>query len=143
IWLSDADEEAQSLHKDLDEPLHILARKLERKLAQTRVDVATARVLIVSTWMTGQVHRVPPETMDRFRNRLFRKHNEVVGVLLAMHTSRREPPRHYYEVAPILPEGDETLLGELLEKMQQLERDHSVPTLVPQPRGGKRSLLGT
>src|SRR2546422_881519 len=36
VWLSDADEEAHSLHKDLDEPLDLLGAKLEKKLAQAK-----------------------------------------------------------------------------------------------------------
>ena len=129
VWLSDADEEAQSLNKDLDEPLDLLGRKLEGKLAQTKLDADTGRVLIVSSWMTAQLHRARRETMDRLRARLFTKHAGVAGLLMVMRTFRHDPPRHRYKITPILPDGADALPQGFLDELLRVERDQSVPPL--------------
>ena len=122
-------EETQSLHKDLDNPLDVLGRKLERKLAQTKIDAGTRRVLIVSSWMAEQLHRARPETIARLRARLFAKHAGVAGVLMVMRTFRRDPPRHLYRITPILPDAADAIPGAFLDELLRLESDHAIPPL--------------
>jgi len=129
VWLSEADEEAISLDKDLDEPLELLGGKLERKLAQTKRDARTRRVLIVSSWMTKQLNRARPSTMKRLRDRIFFKHTGVAGVLMVLHAFHRSPPRHRYTITPILPDGESALPQEFFDELLRLERDRAIPPL--------------
>lgn len=127
IWLCDEDREAQSLGQDLDEPLESLGHKLERKLAQTKVGPGTGRLLVVSSWITGQLHRAPERALARLKDQLFRRHAGVTGLLMVARRHRQEPPRHCYEIVPVLPEQGGALPRDFIDEMLRLESDHTIP----------------
>jgi hypothetical protein len=127
IWLSDADAQAHSLHRDLDEPLRELGRKLERKLGQTRLDAQTGRLLIVSSWITRELRRASENAIGELRNLLFRKHRGVAGVLLVSHTYRSSIERPAYEFDALLPDNAHWFTWDHLTQLRELERQSPVP----------------
>ena len=127
IWLADKEQEAESMSKNLDEPMATLGRKFERKLAQTKLDTDTGRLLIVSSWITGQIHRVATPVISNLKDVLFRKHDGVVGLLMVMRSYRKESARHYYRIEPVLPEGGGALPPETVGRLFLAERDQPIP----------------
>lgn len=127
IWLSDEDMEKQSLNKDLDASLDNLGTKLERKLPQTKVDERTGRLLIVNSWITGQLHRASENSLSRLRDRLFRKHVGVAGLLMVAHNYQPQVMRHNYDIEPLLPAGPQALPEGFVQEMSRLEADQRIP----------------
>ncbi len=128
IWLSDADEEAHSLDREMDKPVREVLVKLERKLNQTKVDASTKRLLIVSTWMTGQFQRVSKETIAVSRDRLFKKHTGVAGLIFVMRGAPVTYPRRSYLIVPILPDDDASFTLFVAEVVR-LEQKMAIPPL--------------
>jgi len=129
IWLSDEQTELHSLEKDLDEPLAELGKKLERKLAQTRLDDRTGRLLIVSSWMTGELRRVSDHAMAGLRKLLFRKHASVAGVLFMQHSYRQSIARPEYEIDSVLPDTNGWINTEHVIQLRRLESEYPVPAV--------------
>ena len=127
IWLSDEDEHRQSLKKDLDEPLAVLTRKLERKLAQTKLDDDTYRLLIVSSWITQEMGRASSEAVDRLRATMFLKHSRVAGLLLLSHPYQHDIQRRVYQFEAILPEPPNAFTHAHLRRLRELEHTHPIP----------------
>jgi hypothetical protein len=130
IWFSDADQRAQSLDRDLDEPLADLTRKLERKLTQTKIDEHTGRVLVVSTWISRELHRASEEARRSLQRTLFEKHRGVKAVFLVLHTRLRTlagVARPYYHIAPLFPGGVSTVEG--LSALVSIETKQYVPPI--------------
>lgn len=130
IWLSDEQTQVHSLKKDLDEPLAELGKKLERKLAQTRLNDRSGRLLIVSSWMTGELRRASGEAIARLRNLLFRKHGSVAGVLFMQRSYRQSIERPVYEIESLLPDPTEWLNPEHVIRLRELEIEYPVPAIV-------------
>lgn len=133
IWLSDADMIEHSLERDLVEPLKDLTRKVERKLEQTRVDSDTGRLLVVSSWMARQLRRAPQASIDDLRRRLFRKHQNVAGLLFMTHSHRSDIERPVYEFRALLPDDQQWLTDSEVSRLEQLEREAPVPAVVRRP----------
>jgi hypothetical protein len=131
IWLSDEDRLVQSLDRDLDEPLAELGYKLERKLAQAKRSGETERVLIVSSWLTDQLHRASPDALRNLERVLFEKHSRVAAVLFVLHSRLRTEAgvkRPHYRIVPLLPQR-ETSFIKLLDRVRSMEREELVPPI--------------
>lgn len=130
IWLSDEDEAAQSLQRDLDAPIGELLRKLERKLSQAKLDPDVGRVLIVSSWMTSELQRASPSSQAEISRTLFQKHRNVAGILLVLHSYHQDIDRYNYQIVCYLPEDEAGLSRADVDKLLALEASRYVPRLI-------------
>lgn len=118
LWLESDKEEFVAAEIDLEPPLMRLARKLERKLAQTRSAERRHRILAAETWLASQVHRAESSVISRVRGKLVDAHDTVAGVLLLQSRNAVSDPRDRQVVAYIAPSSRSGLPKPLLDALE-------------------------
>ena len=122
IWLPRDSRKAQSLDQDLTEPLVRLGKKVENKISQTRADSQELRVLIVDSWLTGQIRRARPEDVTRLKRKLVDSHEAVAGLLLVQRQWMDSVGRHGYQMHALLPDSQPRLPEDLLQRLSSIDR---------------------
>ncbi|WP_157232111.1 hypothetical protein [Hyalangium minutum] len=126
IWLSDKESHERSIKQDLEEPLMQLAKKLNKKTAQTKRGPEWGRLLFVQTWIASEFDRIRRDQLERFNNELFASS----GLGAALLVSRKWDAlrlRHNWIVHPILPHSRQSDLWELLSRVSQSGSEVLVP----------------
>jgi len=129
VWLSDADEQARSSKRDLEQPISNLAAKLEKKLAQIRTGDNRCRVLVCSSWLTGELPRAPEHLQAALQRRVITRHAGVAGLLMVMRKPTGPLSRHRYTIRPYLPESANALPAGLLSSLQSMEQNQPIPSI--------------
>jgi hypothetical protein len=122
IWLCDESRKRRSLEQDLVRPLERLGEKIEKKLAQARSQIAAARVLLVDTWMTNQLHRVDAEVVERLRRKIVEAHGNVACLLLVSRTWHARLGRHGYDFYPLYPSSQDPSIAEMVRRLSAIDR---------------------
>jgi hypothetical protein len=103
VWYSARERNLTSLKQDLNDPLARLAKKLKQKLAQTKLEGGSRRLLIVETWLVYEIERATDDDLREFRRRLFEDHSDVAGILLAHRRWNDAVQRTTYRTRMLLP----------------------------------------
>jgi len=121
IWFCNESRERRSLEKDLAKPLEALGEKIEKKLAQARSQAADARVLVVDTWMTNQLHRVDAAIVERLRRKIVEAHKNVATLLLVSRTWHSHLGRHGYDFHPLYPSAREPFVVDMVTRLNAID----------------------
>lgn len=103
LWLEPTESARQSLDQPLADPINLLVRKLEKKIAQTRRAGSWGRILIVETWMADQLHRLTHRDQAKLES-LF-SHHGMRAVLFAERLWRPPLRRHGWNLRILAAQG--------------------------------------
>lgn len=106
LWLSKSARETHS-GNDVDpgEQLLRLARKVSKKIRQTRAEGVSMRLMFVETPLAAEVRDLSPSTLAEATRELFEKHRNVAAVVLMGRRWDDVSMREKYAFHPLLPLG--------------------------------------
>jgi hypothetical protein len=121
VWFSEESRKRRSLEQDLTKPLEKLGDKIEKKLAQARSETGDARIFVVDTWMTNQLHRVDQSIVERLRRKIVEAHANVAALLLVSRTWHQRLGRHGYEFYPLYPSAPNATVEQMVARLSAID----------------------
>jgi hypothetical protein len=121
LWLPPEVAAERSLQQDLAAPLARLADRTEHKLAQTRTVSEDPRLMIVNSWVTGQLHRAGAELVERMKTRLVDSHRGIEAVVLVLRGWHEQLGRYGFTIVPLVRRDASAETCEMLAALARLE----------------------
>jgi hypothetical protein len=114
---------------DPDASFARLVKKVKRKLAQTRSDAAATRVVIVDSWVTESIDKLPFDARDYVRNEVLRQHSGSISIIFVRRRNDPAVRRRRYVYRAFAGEDDRTA-AVLAEMLSAWEATNVVPQRV-------------